>query len=84
MGVKGLTFKQQRFAELVASGHTKAESFRVAYPSTQRGKRTVWEGAKRVARLPKVAAEVERLTLSRCPSRARCSPTSGTDEEPGT
>jgi hypothetical protein len=70
MGERDMTFKQRRFAELLASGCSKVEAFRRAYPSDQRGKGTEWEGAKRVARLPKVAAEVERLTLLRSPHDA--------------
>ena len=67
MGARSLTSKQQRFAELLAGGSTKVDAFRQAYPSDRRGKATAWEGAKRVARHPAVAAEVQRLTLSRSP-----------------
>jgi hypothetical protein len=67
MGARGLTAKQQRFAELLASGSTKVDAFRQAYPSDRRGKGTAWEGSKRVARHPAVAAEVQRLTLLRSP-----------------
>jgi hypothetical protein len=67
MGTRGLTSKQRRFAELLAGGSTKAGAFREAYPSDRRGKGTEWEGAKRVARLPQVAAEVQRLTLLHSP-----------------
>jgi hypothetical protein len=70
MSERGLTFKQRRFAELVASGSTKVEAFRRAYPSDRRGKGTEREGAKRIARMPKVQAEVERLTLLRSPHDA--------------
>jgi hypothetical protein len=70
MGARGLTAKQQRFAELLASGTTKVDAFRQAYPSDRRGKGTAWEGAKRVARHPAVAAEVQRLTLLRSPHDA--------------
>jgi hypothetical protein len=65
-----LTAKQQRFAELLASGSTKVGAFRQAYPSEGRSKGTEWEGAKRVARHPAVAAEVQRLTLLRSPHDA--------------
>ena len=67
MGARELTAKQQRFAELLASGSTKVGAFRQAYPSERRGKGTEWEGAKRVARHPAVAAEVQRLSLLRSP-----------------
>jgi hypothetical protein len=67
MSERGLTFKQTRFAELVASGCSKVEAFRQAYPSDRRGRGTASEGAKRVARLPKVQAEVQRLSLLRSP-----------------
>ena len=70
MGARALTAKQQRFAELLASGSTKVGAFRQAYPSERRGKGTEWEGAKRVARHPAVAAEVQRLTLLRSPHDA--------------
>jgi hypothetical protein len=53
MGGRGLTHKQQKFAELLAAGCTKVEAFRRAYPSDQRGKGTEWEGAKRVGAYPK-------------------------------
>ena len=62
-----LTAKQQRFDELLASGSTKVDAFRQAYPSAGRSKGTEWEGAKRVARHPAVAAEVQRLALLRSP-----------------
>jgi hypothetical protein len=67
MGSRGLTAKQRRFAELLASGSTKVDAFRRAYPSDRRGKATAWEGSKRVARHPAVAAEVQRLALLRSP-----------------
>jgi hypothetical protein len=67
MSTRSLTSKQQRFAELLAGGCTKVDAFRSAYPSERRGKGTEWEGAKRVARHPAVAAEVQRLTLLRSP-----------------
>jgi hypothetical protein len=70
MGARSLTSKQRRFAELLASGCTKVDAFRQAYPSGQRTKGTEWEGAKRVARHPAVAAEVQRLTLLRSPHDA--------------
>jgi len=69
MGERGLTFRQQRFAK-VAAGCTKAEAFRRAYPSDRRGNGTLWEGAKRVGRVPKVKAEIQRLTLLRSPHDA--------------
>jgi hypothetical protein len=67
MGERGLTYKQQRFAELVAGGCSKVEAFRRAYPSDRRGKATESEGAKRVAHIPKVMAEIQRLILLRSP-----------------
>ena len=70
MGERGLTYKQQRFAELVASGCTNVGAFRSVYPSIRRGKATESEGAKRIAHLPKVVAEVQRLTLLRSPHDA--------------
>ena len=70
MGERGLTYKQQRFAELVASGCTNVGAFRSVYTSVRRGKATESEGAKRVAHLPKVVAEVQRLTLLRSPHDA--------------
>jgi hypothetical protein len=71
MGARGLTSKQRRFAELLAAGSTKVDAFRQAYPSDRRGKGTEWEGANRVARLPQVAAEVQRLTLLHSPHDAQ-------------
>jgi hypothetical protein len=70
MGERGLTFKQRKFAELLAGGSTRVAAFREAFPSAGRSKGTEYEGAKRVGRLPKVAAEVQRLTLLRSPHDA--------------
>lgn len=70
MGTRGLTHKQRKFAELLASGCTKVDAFRQAYPSDRRGQATAYEGSKRVARHPAVAAEVQRLTLLRSPHDA--------------
>jgi hypothetical protein len=70
MGERPLTGKQQRFAELVAGGASKSDAFRRAYPSDLRGKATVWAGAQKVAAVPKVAAEVQRLRLLRSPHDA--------------
>src|SRR6516225_6541953 len=64
MGERGLTFKQRQFAALVASGSTKVDAFRRAYPGGPRSRGTEWEAAKRVSRAPKVKAEICRLTLS--------------------
>jgi hypothetical protein len=63
MGGRGLTHKQQKFVEFLVAGCTKVEAFRRAYPSDRRSKGTEWEGAKRVARLPKVIEAVQRSTL---------------------
>jgi len=67
MGGRSLTHQQRLFAELLASGCTKVEAFRRAYPSNQRSKTTEWQGGKRVAGLPQVQDEVKRLTLLRSP-----------------
>lgn len=67
MGERGLTPRQRKFAELLASGSSKVDSFRAAYPSDKRSRATEWQGGKRVARLPQVRAEVERLSLQRSP-----------------
>jgi hypothetical protein len=67
MSTHALTHKQRTFAELVAGGCSKVDAFRRAYPSDRRGKQTEWQGAKRVARQPKVIAEIERLSLLRAP-----------------
>jgi hypothetical protein len=67
MSTRALTHKQRTFAELVAGGCSKVDAFRRAYPSDRRGKQTEWQGAKRVARQPKVIAEIERLSLLRAP-----------------
>lgn len=60
MGERGLTPRQRKFAELLASGSSKVDSFRAAYPSDKRSRATEWQGGKRVARLPQVRAGVER------------------------
>jgi hypothetical protein len=70
MGERGLTPRQRRFAELLASGSSKVDSFRAAYPSDKPSKNTEWQSSKRVSRLPQVRAEVERLTLLRSPHDA--------------
>ena len=67
MGGRGLTSRQRKFAELLASGSSKVDSFRAAYPSDKRSRATEWQGGKRVARLPQVRAEVERLSLQHSP-----------------
>jgi hypothetical protein len=69
MGERGLTRKQQHFAVLVAGGSSKAAAFRTAYPSAAgRATSTEWQGGKKIARLPKVAAEVRRLSLLQNPA----------------
>jgi hypothetical protein len=70
MGARPLTHKQRTFAELVAGGCSKVDAFRRAYPSDRRGKQTEWQGAKRVARQPKIIAEIERLSLLHAPHDA--------------
>jgi hypothetical protein len=70
MGGRGLTHKQQKFVEFLVAGCTKVEAFRRAYPSDRRSKGTEWEGAKRVARLPKVQAEIQRRSLLHSPHDA--------------
>jgi hypothetical protein len=71
MEERGLTSKQRRYAALVASGSTKVQAFRVAYPSVAgRTQASEWEGAKRVGRVPKVKAEICRLTLSHAVAQA--------------
>jgi hypothetical protein len=67
MGERALTFKQKRFCELVGAGCSRVDAFRQAYPGGPRTKGTEWEQAKRVGRVPKVKAEIERLSLLRSP-----------------
>lgn len=70
MGVRALTPKRRKFAELVAGGSSRVEAFRQAFPSDCRGRGTERTGSKRVARQPAVIAEIERLTLLRSPHDA--------------
>jgi hypothetical protein len=63
MGERALTSKQKKFAELLAGGSSKVAAFRGAYPGGPRTKGTEWVQAKRTARMPRVAAEVHRLTM---------------------
>jgi hypothetical protein len=63
MGERALTSKQKKFAQLLAGGSSKVAAFRGAYPGGPRTKGTEWVQAKRTARVPRVAAEVHRLTM---------------------
>jgi hypothetical protein len=63
MGERALTRKQKKFAELIAGGSSKVAAYRGAYPGGPRTKGTEWVQAKRTASVPKVAAEVQRLTM---------------------
>ena len=54
---------QKKFAALLAAGSSKVDAYRGAYPGGPRTKETEWVQAKRTARVPKVAAEVQRLTI---------------------
>lgn len=57
-----LTAKQERFAQLVATGSlSQAEAYRRAYAATGMTAKSVQEAASRLARNSKVAARVEIL-----------------------
>ena len=61
-----LTAKQAKFAALVASGSTKVGAYRQVYPG-KANKVTQWMEAQRVAKVPKVRAEIHRLQLLTLP-----------------
>lgn len=57
-----LTAKQERFAQLVASGETQSAAYRVAYPRSQAWQaRTVWRKASLLAKNGEVMARLASL-----------------------
>jgi hypothetical protein len=57
-----LTAKQERFAELVASGETKSAAYRETYDSNSDKPETVWHNACALAKDINVASRIEELT----------------------
>jgi hypothetical protein len=62
-----LTVRQRRFATGVAGGLSRSAAYRAAYPGINMKKGTLDTTAKKLAKKPKVAAEIERLTLELLP-----------------
>ncbi len=59
---KRLTAKQEKFAQLVASGSNQSVAYKEAYETTDYiTPKTVWEHASRLARSGKVEARIEEL-----------------------
>ena len=56
-----LTGKQERFAQLVASGKTEADGYRAAYDTEGCNTETVWNEASKLARSPQVSARISEL-----------------------
>ncbi len=65
-----LTHKQRRFAEAVAGGFSYSRAYREVY-SNRGSRRTTAAEASRVANLPKVAAEIEKLATPITPENSR-------------
>lgn len=61
--LKKLTRKQEKFAQLVAAGESKAEAYRQVYKVGENtSKHTVWVDSYALAKLPHVARRIESLT----------------------
>lgn len=57
----GITEKQERFAQIVASGKTYAEAYRESYKCEKSKIETVWENSSRLMADGKVSARVKEL-----------------------
>jgi hypothetical protein len=62
-----LSIRQRRFAAELATGRSRAKAYAAAYPDQRMKKGTLEVEAKKVAKHPKVQAEVARLTLQLLP-----------------
>jgi hypothetical protein len=62
-----LTVRQRRFAAGVAGGLSRSAAYQAAYPGINMKKGTLDTTAKKLAKKPRVGAEIERLTLELLP-----------------
>jgi hypothetical protein len=67
---RSLTAKQQQFAAEIAMGAGKTEAYRRAYAPANGRAPSVYSNAKRVAKLPQIAAAVAELRLRYMPAEA--------------
>ena len=59
---KGLTVRQEKFAQKYVECGNASEAYRYAYPSSAKWKdKTVWEKASRITANDKVKARIEEL-----------------------
>jgi hypothetical protein len=62
-----LTVRQRRFAAGVAGGLSRSAAYQAAYPGINMKKGTLDTTAKKLAKKPRVGAEIDRLTLELLP-----------------
>jgi hypothetical protein len=62
-----LSVSQRLFASGIAGGLSKSKAYAAAFPHQRMGKESLNVAAKRLAKLPRVEAEIRRLTLELLP-----------------